>query len=261
MGEARGGVVMAAARPARPAPRRHRHRRPVGARRRLGAAGVVAMLAAGTGAVVAAHEASGRGPEPRAASRARPAAMRDAPRPPLVPQAASGRYQVVAGTAEPPAGTRGRTVRYMVEVERGLPFGGPEFAGRVHGVLNDPRGWGRGGVMRFRRVERGAARFRVSLSSPALTDRMCRPLTTRGELSCHQGARSVINARRWAGGAPTYGADLAGYREYVVNHEVGHALGHGHRGCPRPGRRAPVMVQQTISLRGCRPNPWPFPGG
>ncbi|WP_242614512.1 DUF3152 domain-containing protein [Actinomadura roseirufa] len=163
------------------------------------------------------------------------------------------------GTAAPPAGTRGTVVRYMVEVERGLPLSASRFAAEVHRVLNDPRSWGHGGTMRFLRVSRGPVRFRVALSSPALTDRMCAPLVTGGELSCRSGPRSVINARRYGEGAATYGRDLASYREYVINHEVGHALGHGHQGCPGPGRRAPVMVQQTKSLYGCRPNPWPFP--
>ncbi|GLZ03366.1 hypothetical protein Acsp03_08330 [Actinomadura sp. NBRC 104412] len=182
---------------------------------------------------------------------------RQPPRVP-VPWSASGRYLVVPGSAQAPPGP-GRVVRYAVEVERGLPFAAAAFAAQVHRVLNDPRGWGRGGAMRFTRVSRGPVRFRVALSSPAMTERMCLPLRTDGLLSCHSHGRSVINARRWGQGARPYGADLAAYREYLINHEVGHALGHGHRYCPGRGRRAPVMVQQTKSLYGCRPNPWPFP--
>ncbi|HEU5027736.1 MAG TPA: DUF3152 domain-containing protein [Spirillospora sp.] len=177
-----------------------------------------------------------------------------------IPRSASGRYAVVPGTAKP-KGTRGTLVRYTVEVERGLPITGARFAAEVQRVLNDPRSWGHGGTMRFERVSRGPVRFRVSLSSPALTDRMCAPLVTGGELSCRQGNRSVINALRYGEGAASYGRDLASYREYVINHEVGHALGHDHLQCPGKGRPAPVMVQQTKSLYGCAPNPWPFPKG
>jgi hypothetical protein len=146
-----------------------------------------------------------------------------------VPWAASGRYAVVPGTASPPRGRRGTVVRYVVEVERGLPFRGRDFAAAVHRTLNDPRGWGSGGRLRFARTDHGPAPLRVSLTSPALASRRCLPLDTGGQLSCWHGPRAIINALRWGTGAASYGKDLASYREYVINHEVGHGLGGGKR--------------------------------
>ncbi|MFC4007170.1 DUF3152 domain-containing protein [Nonomuraea purpurea] len=170
-----------------------------------------------------------------------------------VPFEASGRYAVVRGEAPPRPG-RGAVVRYLVEVERGLPFDPDAFAAEVHRTLNDVRGWAR-----FQRVDQGPVHVRVALSSPGLTISQCLPLRTGGELSCWNGTRSVINALRWAKGVPQYEGDLAAYRQYVISHEVGHSLGHDHLPCPGAGRLAPVMTQQSKSLGRCRPNPWPFP--
>jgi hypothetical protein len=180
------------------------------------------------------------------------------PEPIEPPTSASGRYVVVPGNSSAPSDDAGRVVRYLVEVEAGLPFDPDEFAETVHRILNDARGWANDGT-RFKRVDEGSVAFRVSLSSPDLTDAECHPLRTRGQVSCWNGQRAVINALRWGSGADTYGADLLGYREYLINHEVGHALGHGHVNCPDEGEPAPVMVQQTKSLEGCVANPWPFP--
>jgi hypothetical protein len=171
----------------------------------------------------------------------------------------TGRYVVAPGTDDP-AGA-GKVVRYAVEAEAGLPFTAAQFAVDVARILNAPDGWGHGGsTLRFVRVDRGPVDFRVSLSSPGLTDRQCAPLRTYGRVSCFNGSRAVINEARWRYGSPTYGKDLDGYRDYVVSHEVGHALGHHHVHCTRAGTPAPVMVQQTKSLEGCRANPWPYTG-
>jgi Protein of unknown function (DUF3152) len=181
------------------------------------------------------------------------------PKPVNPPQSGTGTFTVVPGTQEPVKGAEGPVVKYIVEVERGLPFDGGDFAKAVHATLNDPRSWGHDGKLQFERVDHGSVQIRVSLSSAVLTDRLCFPLRTFGRVSCWDGSRAVINAERWGLGADTYGDDILSYREYVVNHEVGHGLGHDHIHCPRPGALAPVMVQQTKSLEGCRPNQWPYP--
>ena len=80
--------------------------------------------------------------------------------------------------------------------------------------------------------------------------------------SCRVGRHVVINQLRWTKASPAWnraGRSLRDYRHMVVNHETGHWLGHGHLGCPGPGRLAPVMMQQSKGLDGCRHNPWPLP--
>ena len=78
--------------------------------------------------------------------------------------------------------------------------------------------------------------------------------------SCRQGRNAIINDDRFAGGSPAWPGPLADYRAMVINHETGHWIGFGHSGCGGPGLPAPVMMQQSISLRGCLGNPWPLPG-
>ena len=75
-------------------------------------------------------------------------------------------------------------------------------------------------------------------------------------MSCWNAGRSVLNLKRWRLGDDSYGKDVDRYRVYQINHEVGHGLGHQHRSCPRKNERAPVMVQQTLSL-GAASRPYP----
>lgn len=173
-----------------------------------------------------------------------------------VPPVGTGTTQVVPGSAPAPGPGRVRTVR--VEVEGGLPVDAPAFAGFVMDTLNDPRGWGADGTMSFARTD-GEAEVAVVLASPETSARMCRPLDTRGTLSCRNGPHVILTHHRWVLAHPDYGDDRTGYRRYVVNHEVGHFLGHGHVPCPGAGVAAPVMMQQTKGLLGCAPNPWPRP--
>jgi hypothetical protein len=176
--------------------------------------------------------------------------------PPVVP---TGEFAIHPG-AGAVVGS-GPLVRYRLEVETGVPVTPAQFALEVDEALLDSRGWTGVDGIRLQRSDSDDATVTIVLASPATTDRLCRPLRTNGRYSCFNAGRAVINSDRWLHGADTYPGDLDRYRIYVVNHEVGHALGHGHRGCPRPGAPAPVMVQQTKSLSGCVANPWPAAGG
>jgi hypothetical protein len=47
---------------------------------------------------------------------------------------------------------------------------------------------------------------------------------------------------------------LAAYRVYLILHEFGHILDHGHAKCV--SGPAPVMMQQTLGTGKCYPDPW-----
>lgn len=150
--------------------------------------------------------------------------------------------------------SRYRPVYYQVLVERGLPFQASVFADQVHASLVDRRGWQPISKVAFVRTHT-TYMFRLFLASAATVDRLCYPLDTEGAVSCRNGRNVVINAERWQHAIPGYPVTL--YRQYVINHEVGHYLGKGHVKCPGPTKPAPVMMQQTKGLLGCRANPWP----
>ncbi|MEE6288759.1 DUF3152 domain-containing protein [Georgenia sp. MJ173] len=176
-----------------------------------------------------------------------------------VPPDAGGQLRTVPGEEPAPDGDAARVATVRVEVETGLGVDGGEFARQVMTTLNDPRGWGHDGSISFARTE-GDADVDVTLASPATTDRLCHPVDTGGTVSCGRVGFAVLNAARWAGGADPFlaaGGTVAEYRLYLVNHEVGHVIGRGHVRCPAPGAVAPVMLQQTLGLDGCRPNGWP----
>jgi hypothetical protein len=173
-----------------------------------------------------------------------------------VTQTGRGEFDVAPGSVPAPGPGTVRTVR--VEVERGLPVDRDRFAAFVMAALNDPRGWGNGGTMSFARTD-GDAPVTIVLASPDTSAELCGELSTGGKLSCRNGPHVVLTFHRWVNGTDEYADNLTGYRQYVVNHEYGHALGHGHERCPGPGQLAPVMQQQTLGLKGCAENSWPHP--
>lgn len=228
------------------------------------------MLAGGALAAAACGE--GSAPEHAAV---RPSAATTAPAPVTTATPVTSTTSTTTTTATtaaptttaPTPATAGRpvtptTLPPVVEVayriERRVPDDATEgFEAVVEATLSDPRGWGRAG---FRLVRRDDAPYLIVLAEGPEVDRLCLPHDTYGEYSCQRREVVALNAERWREATPEWTGDLATYRRMLVNHEVGHLLGQPHPPvqCPRPGRAAPLMAQQSTELEGCLPNPWPL---
>ncbi|GDY30040.1 DUF3152 domain-containing protein [Gandjariella thermophila] len=205
-------------------------------------------------------------------------------------QAGAGTWRILPGNG-PRVGTGPKLFTYTVEIEDGInpaEYGGDDaFAHLVDQTLADPRSWVGQRTIALQRVDAGTPNpsFRVSLTTPNTDHRpdMCGFQITY-ETSCYNAGnrRVVINLARWVRGAMAFGGDLLTYRQYAINHEVGHAFGNGHVGCESDGGLAPVMMQQTFGVadnyvaqlnqvdpynkkavatdgKTCRPNAWPVP--
>ncbi|MEU9507620.1 DUF3152 domain-containing protein [Micromonospora sp. NPDC048170] len=170
----------------------------------------------------------------------------------------------------PVLGDAGTLRRYRVAVESGAGEDTGEFAAAVELALTGPGSWVDGGL-RLQQVGPASRHdFTVYLATAETAGRMCaaggvnirvggRPYT-----SCRAPGKVIINLERWRLSVPHFVSakvPLSVYRTYVVNHEVGHQLGHRHERCPGKGRVAPVMMQQTLFLNGCVANPWPYRDG
>jgi hypothetical protein len=186
-----------------------------------------------------------------------------------VPARGTGKFAYAPGRGKV-LGTGGPVRRFRVAVEQGAAEDVAAFAAQAQATLGDRRSWTGDGRLRLQRVGGSDAHdFTIYLATRDTAGQMCarggvnirvggRPYT-----SCRATGKAVINLDRWRLSAPTYVAakvPLAAYRQYVINHEVGHELGRNHQGCPRRGGPAPVMVQQTLTLRGCTPYAWPRSG-
>ena len=181
-----------------------------------------------------------------------------------------GTYTTVPGNSA--VFGHGRLYRFSIEIENGVTGVDPKaFAAVVMSALGDRRSWAGsaagGNQVSLQRVDSGPVDFHLSLVSSMTVRSLC-GYSLPVETSCYDGgdSRVVLNVARWVRGAKAYASDLATYRIYAVNHEVGHALGHNHaHQCLNSGL-APVMMQQTIgdktaSGQICQSNPWPYPPG
>ncbi|MEU7803339.1 DUF3152 domain-containing protein [Micromonospora arborensis] len=187
-----------------------------------------------------------------------------------VPSAGTGTFGYDARSG-PVLGRAGELRRYRVAVESGSNETAADFGQAVQTALAGPGSWVDSGRLRLQQVPGEAPRdFTVYLATARTAGRMCADggvdirIGGRPYTSCRAPGQVIINLDRWRLSVPHFvsaGVPLEVYRTYVVNHEVGHQLGHRHERCPGAGRPAPVMMQQTLFLNGCRVNPWPYLDG
>lgn len=203
-------------------------------------------------------------------------------------EAGAKTWHVVPGATPKVGEGTTKTFTYSVEVEDGVDtasIGGDEaFARMVTETLSNPKSWTHNPQFAFQRTDDPAVvpDFRVSLTSPMTVREGCGydiPIET----SCFNPAyltdqpRVFLNEARWVRGAVPFQGDVGSYRQYLINHEVGHAIGYQkHEPCGENGALAPIMMQQTFSVsnddnarfdpesvqadgRTCRFNPWPYP--
>ncbi|WP_419497477.1 DUF3152 domain-containing protein [Bifidobacterium pullorum] len=138
-----------------------------------------------------------------------------------------------------------------------------EFSDTVFSTLNDPRGWPRAGAV-FQEADGTDPNACSMTLTLAAADQMTSFSTEcSDEYSCRVGNDVVINIDRWNNATEDWlnaGGTVERYRTMVINHEVGHRLGHfdNETTCPAVNQPAPLMQQQSMDLLGCTPNEWPL---
>lgn len=136
-----------------------------------------------------------------------------------------------------------------------------EFSDTVFSTLNDPRGWPRAGAV-FQEADGTDPNACSMTLTLAAADQMTSFSTEcSDEYSCRVGNDVVINVDRWNNATEGWlnaGGTVSRYRTMVINHEVGHRLGHldNELTCSAVNQPAPLMQQQSMDLLGCTPNEW-----
>lgn len=134
-----------------------------------------------------------------------------------------------------------------------------DLIGKLAATYSDTRGWNNNGKIAFKHVTSGCE-YKVVIAAPNL-------MTSYGAIcddyyNCQVGNSVIVNNDRWLYATDPWkktGQNLETYRLLIINHETGHRLGfRDNPTCPGAGQPAPVMMQQSIDLKGCVFNTWPL---
>lgn len=134
-----------------------------------------------------------------------------------------------------------------------------DLIGKLAATYNDVRGWNNGGKIAFEHVASGC-QYTVWISASS-------QMTSFGAIcddyyNCQVGTNVILNYDRWTSATDPWnktGGSLEDYRTLMIDHETGHRLGfYDNPTCPGAGQPAPVMMQQSINLKGCVFNIWPL---
>lgn len=153
----------------------------------------------------------------------------------------------------------GRTVRTYCTASRNVASADfTDLIGKLALTYADTRGWNDGARMAFAHVDSGCE-YTVWLSAAADVTRF--GTICDNYYNCQVGTNVIINDDRWQKATDPWNAtsgSMEDYRTLIINHETGHRLGFADNPtCPGTGQPAPVMMQQSIDLKGCVFNIWP----
>lgn len=188
-----------------------------------------------------------------------------------------------------------KVIYYTTNVWEGVDqdkrYDGRNFAQDVAMTLNDPRGWRKYGYVFVNGEKPGAIKRTLVINlvpqgnpkgDPLMdpkdvpTDNLKKLCGSTGKLSCYDPAKYQIfvNYNNWTGGSQST-LPIERYRNYVINHEVGHALGLNHPKVIKLGDRemyyacskasspqgGSVMMQMSKGpklISPCLENEWPL---
>lgn len=157
------------------------------------------------------------------------------------------------------------TYYITIHIDDDVDYSQKIFENKVKKVLLDKDGWQSIAKVKFKFVGKDVfdkiqtnKKIVINLSTNDTINKKC-GFGAEMLSCCDMSTKEVwINFYRWMNGSKHSKLNIYKYRDYVINHEVGHALGRLHTDCPCEDCPAPIMMQHTVSIGNCKPNNKPL---